>query len=246
MRLLLMHYSIPFRTTLLAITLVLLATVGFAQKQKVLNYPKYDKRTLHFGFAFMFNNQDFSVTHFGNAQLGDTLLNVTATSQPGFSFNIVSDIALGQYTNIRFLPGLSLCSRQLNFTYYSYTTGTNRTENKIVESTLLMFPLLVKYKSKRLNNFRAYAIGGAEYDYDLLSARGLKKSASTDIVRLTPNQFSTSLGFGFDFYTNYFKFSPEFRYGIGLNDIQVHDGNIYSNALNGLRGKYWMVSVYFE
>ncbi|MEQ1732034.1 MAG: porin family protein [Bacteroidia bacterium] len=225
---------------------LLCVSTTYAQKQKVLNYPKYDKRKVHFGFAFMLNYQDFSVNHFGNAQIGDTLLNVTATATPGFSFNIVSDFALGEYTNIRFLPGLSLCSRQLNFTYYSYFKGANYTETKNVESTLLMFPVLVKYKSRRLNNFRAYALAGGEYDYDLLSARGLKKSAATDIVRLKPHQYSTTLGFGFDFYTNYFKFSPEFRYGIGLNDIQIHDGNIYSNALNGLRGKYWMVSVYFE
>jgi hypothetical protein len=239
-----LHNYCIYISTLLCLFIAINTT--FAQKQKVLNYPKYDKRKIHFGFAFMYNKQDFTVTHYGDAKLGDTLLNVTADDNPGFSFNIVSDFALGEYTNIRFLPGLSLSSRQLNFTYYSYTNGLNYTENKTIESTMLMFPLLVKYKSRRLNNFRMYAVGGAEYDYDLLSAKGLKKSASVDLVRLKPHQFSATMGFGFDFYTNYFKFSPEFRYGIGLNDIQLHDGNYYSNALNGLRGKYWMLSVYFE
>ena len=78
------------------ITTLVCVSTTYAQKQKVLNYPKYDKRKIHFGFAFMLNYQDFSVTHFGNAQIGDTLLNVTATATPGFSFNIVSDFALGE------------------------------------------------------------------------------------------------------------------------------------------------------
>lgn len=223
-----------------------ISLLGFAQKQKILKYAKYDKRQLHFGFSIGVDQLNFSVKHKSNFFAGDSVMTVNAKPDYGFDINIISDLAIGEYLNLRFMPGIGLCNRGLVYTFYDYKKGINYEEPKAIESTMLNFPLLLKYKSKRLNNFRVYTLSGFQYSYDLASARNVKKGLITDNVRLKANSYLGVLGFGFDFYTEYFKFSPEFRYGFSANAIDIKDDTIYSKAINQLYSKFWMITLCFE
>ena len=69
---------------------------------------------------------------------------------PGFQVSIVSDLRLGDRLSLRFLPGITFGSRQ-----FSFYDEDGLVSQQTVESNFLDFPLLLKYKSFRVNKSSA-------------------------------------------------------------------------------------------
>jgi len=204
--------------------------------------PGYDYKTLHFGFTIGVHTQDLGIVRAANSDF------FADVSDPGFGFQvtIVSDLRLTENMNLRFLPGIALGEKPLSF--YDMQTG-ELVESGIIESNFLEFPLLLKYRSKRLNNVRPYLIGGLNYRYDL-AAR--KESDENDriFVKLQPGDLYLEAGFGIDFYSQYFKFSPEIKVGMGLRNLLVNDvaeaQAQFVNTIDNLRSFIVMINFHFE
>ena len=97
----------------------------------------------------------------------DSLLSMLSQDQKGFNLGIVSNLRLGKYTDLRFIPTLVFGERILN---YQFTDQNNNSlKSKRIESTLIDFPISLKYKSERYNNFRTYVICGVKYSLDIAS-----------------------------------------------------------------------------
>jgi hypothetical protein len=61
--------------------------------------------------------------------------------------------------NLRFLPGLSFGERQLYYNIPVWETDYYQPlQYYSIKSTFLDFPLLIKYKARRINNDRPYII----------------------------------------------------------------------------------------
>ncbi|MFW5644804.1 MAG: porin family protein [Bacteroidota bacterium] len=213
-----------------------------AQVKKPRNLPGYDFKTLHFGFTIGFHSQDLSFIRAENADL------FADVSDPGLGFQvtIVSDLRLSENWNLRFLPGIALGEKTISF----YNLQTREfVEDGTIESNYLDFPLLLKYRSKRINNVRPYLIGGLNYRYDL-AAR--KESDENDRihVKLKPSDLYLEGGFGIDYYLQYFKFSPEIKVGMGLRNILVKDNEAletrFVNSIDHLRSFIVMINFHFE
>ena len=147
-----------------------MASVSFGQKRKVLNLRTYDNSLYHFGFILGVNQMFFTVKPVDNFQnikwesyqspdvYGDSLYvyDVYSNPTPGFTVGILGNLRLGRFTDLRFIPALSFGERQLNYNILRYRNGEPLFVeiNKSVTSTLINFPLEVRYKSHRLNNFR--------------------------------------------------------------------------------------------
>lgn len=219
-----------------------------AQRQEVLNLPRYDVRPIHFGFLLAYNKSDFNIRYNSGLRQLDTVLNVTSKGEGGFNLGIVTDLRLGEYFNLRFLPTLSFAQRNLFYTFSNTKFDSSYVIKKPVESTFLDFPLVLKYKSARANNMRAYALTGVQYSYDLASARHVKNNVGNNAVfKLKPHSVLGFLGFGFDFYTTYFKFSPEIKYAFSFTDVHIkEDGNIYAMSVSKMYSRIWMLTFYFE
>lgn len=216
-----------------------------AQKRKVYNLPNYDKQKIHFGFILGLNSLDFTVKTVRDYRMFDTLLMIESSRQMGFTLGIVSNLHLGNMFDLRFLPSLSFGERSLDYTINNPQKESIIFREKRVESTFLEFPLLLKYKSLRLNNGRAYLIGGFKYVMDLASQDRIDDN-NENILKLKRNDFNYELGFGIDFYLPYFKFSPEIKVAYGLSNLKVDDNSIYTNSLNTLRSKGVYISFTFE
>jgi hypothetical protein len=169
-------------------------------------------------------------------------------SDPGFGFQvtIVSDLRLSQRMNLRFLPGIALGEKPLSF--YDLQTG-ELVESGIIESNFLEFPLLLKYRSDRLNNTRPYLIGGINYRYDL-AARKESDESDRIYVKLKPSDLYLEGGFGIDYYLQYFKFSPEIKVGMGLKNLLIKDVNEgetrFVSSIDHLRSFIVMINFHFE
>jgi hypothetical protein len=218
----------------------------FAQKPKVQNNPEYDDHPIRFGFSVGLNTMDFSFGRNFGKSAADTLFADVSELVPGFQVNIVSSYRLGEYFNIRFLPGIAFGQRNLDF----YSAGGTKVNSMKIESSFLDFPLLIKYKAKRLNNCRPYLIGGVAVRYDMASRKSYDKESKQYVI-LKPIDFYYELGFGVDYYLQYFKFSTELKLSVGVRNVinKPSEEAIrpeYARAIDRLTSQLVMFSLNFE
>ncbi len=221
-----------------------------AQKKKVENVPEFDRKKMHFGFTFGINSSDFVIGHAVDYTKFDSLLTVESQRVSGFNLGIVADLHLTPVFNLRFLPSLSFAQRNLQYTFrtsHADYPGGYRMVEKPVESTFVELPLLLKYRSKRLNNFAAYVIGGFNYRMDLASQEDVSPIFGQEMVKLINYDLAFEIGVGFDFFMEYgWKFSPEIKLSFGIPDILVRDNTIYTNPINRLSSRILVLSFHFE
>jgi hypothetical protein len=232
---------------LLLPALLLVSLIAGAQPRKIENLPKFDIRKFHFGFTIGINSADFVLKRVPDFTPFDSLFIVEPASAPGFNLGLVADYHITPVLNLRFLPGLSFVQRSID---YSFRTNTNalryRTINKPVESAFLEFPLHIKYRSMRLNNFAAYVLGGVNFRRDLASQEDVSPVFGQEMVKLHRQDFAYEVGVGFDFFMEYFKFSPEIKLSFGLPDLLVRDNTIWTNPIRRLTSRIFVVSFHFE
>ncbi len=220
----------------------------------VKNLPQYDYRPYHFGFLLGLNKMDFAlkpIEDLNNLDMNipghrfDTLYSVLARPEYGFNIGIVSNLKLGQKFDLRFIPTLSFGDR--NITYEGVTEeGNTLVRNQKIESTLLDFPLHVKYKSVRMTNTRVYVIGGFRYSHDLASDEDKDDPDAEVFARVLRNDFYYELGVGFDHYFYYFKFSTEIKASFGLRDLLKYENTVYTNSIDRLNSQIIQISFLFE
>ena len=142
-----------------------LISASAQRHKKPQNLPRYDYKKLHFGFTLGINELNFNLQKNSNTLDNDSLLTLYSRSQKGFNLGIVSNIRIGKYTDIRFIPTLVFGERQLSYGLQDISLSNNE-EIKRIESTLIDFPVYLKYKSARYNNFRTYLLTGIKYSLD--------------------------------------------------------------------------------
>ncbi|MDP2335714.1 MAG: outer membrane beta-barrel protein, partial [Bacteroidota bacterium] len=125
------------------------------------------------------------------------------------------------------------------------SSGSIRSDFYSIKSTFLDFPLLLKYKAKRMNNQRPYIIAGGAMRIDI------SKSGQEDLVRLKPLSSSLEAGMGWDTYLQFFRLSTELKFSIGLDDILdagpgSNQMQVYSSALSRVSSNMFILSFHFE
>ena len=230
---------------LLIFLFLFLGGKSFSQRhKKSQNLARYDYQKIHFGFSLGINELNFNLEKNSNTITNDTLKTLHTKSQKGFNLGIVSNLRLGKYTDLRFVPALIFGERHL---YYGFidSLNTNNDQIKRIESTLVDFPIYIKYKSERYNNFRAYVIGGLKYSMDIASQDKIDDEGQ-EIVKLKKNDLMGEIGFGIDCYLEYFKFSPQIKISYGLLNLLTKDKSVYTQSINQLTTNGWMLSFTFE
>lgn len=234
---------------LINITLLLFLHLAFpcnGQKKKVENLSGFDHKIMHFGFTLGVNSTDFTMKH--NLLKVDSLLSLQAQKQSGFNLGIVSDLHMTPLLNLRFIPALSFAQRNLEYVFLN-RKGEKEFIVKAVESTFIEFPLNIKYRSERLNNFAAYMVGGFKYSIDLASQAHVDNTGNAPqdiVIKLKKHSYSYEAGFGMDFFLKYFKFATEIKLSMGLNNLFINDQTIFARPIESLRSKIILVSFTFE
>jgi hypothetical protein len=194
------------------------------------------------------NNADFTLHRKPPNQVFDSLMILDVTKQPGFNLGIISELHITKNIKMRFVPSLSFAQRDINYQFQGkkYVAFT-----KQVESTYLEFPVLMKLKSDRVNNFSGYVIAGGKYSLDLASNENADNAGNnlTDIVvKIKRNDYHFEAGWGMEFYLEYFKFGLELKMSYGIKNILVPDTppTIFSSPIDVLRSKMFLLSFTFE
>jgi hypothetical protein len=246
------------------ITSGIFAEQVLAQKRpRILNLPKFDLAPYHFGFSLNVNQMFFTIKpvtrmqsqwyhdqQISDLQLADSarILSLESLNTFGFTIGIVSNLRLGTFFDLRFVPDLAFGERELVYIVEKYQNGKRIEERtKTIYSTFVDIPLHIKYKSKRYNNTRAYLLTGIKYSIDLASeAKKNQDELDNKHVRLKKSDLYFEAGVGFDFYTTYFKFGTEVKMSYGLNDILIREDNIYTSSIDRLTSKIFQLSFTFE
>ncbi|MBC8265786.1 MAG: PorT family protein [Flavobacteriales bacterium] len=217
----------------------------YGQKHpKLQNLPRYDNKKIHFGFTMGINSMDFKIKQVANISDFDSLYVLEAQNQKGFNLGIVSNLRLGKAFDLRFLPRLVFSERIIE---YSFLDNNKKIymQTKPIESTFIDFPILIKYKSARYNNFRTYLIGGIKYGMDIASQKDIDDEGDK-VVKLKRNDLGIEVGFGMDFYLEYFKFSPQIKLTYGILNLLSNDETVYTKSVEKLTTNAWMLSFTFE
>ncbi len=252
-----LHRLHTMRRITIILTLLVSVSAISAQEKRARNLPGYDYKTLHWGFTVGLNSMDYAIKR--NPDAADYLYADVIGFQPaGFQVNIVSDLRLSDNWNLRFLPGINLGSRDLiyfdkEFDPIQLPTKESNDKNPYsmtIGSSYLDFPLLLKYKSERVNNYRPYVIGGISYRLDM-SAKSSYDPKGDDLILVKPNDFYLEVGFGIDQYLQYFKYSTEIKLAMGLRNIMVpgaYRDTYFShvNSIDGIRSFLVMLNFHFE
>ncbi|MFH1936656.1 MAG: porin family protein [Bacteroidota bacterium] len=251
---------------LLFLPVALIPLNGSAQRFGVPNMPLYDNAKFHFGFVLGANLSYVTIKPISdmNTRIWDStyipdilplpdsalLLSIEGMPTPGFVISIVSDMKIGEYFNLRFIPSLSFGDRDLVYNLETFRDGDTSmiSITKRIPSTYINFPLEIKYKSKRYNNFRTYLMTGVQYTLDLASQakKREQKSADQKVLKFNQNDLYVEAGIGFDFYNEWFKFGLELKMLYGLMDILTRENNIYTDGIAKLNSKIFQLSLTFE
>lgn len=226
--------------------------------QQAMNRPYADDRLFHFGFQLGLNFSAFGVTDselpITNPISGETEIYHSRVSSilPGFRVAFVSDLRLCRYLNLRFCPGMEFMSRTLSYKTESGnpvqgTPGKYGSQIDVLAMPV-NFPLYLKWSAEREGNYRPYVIGGG----------GVSVNVSRDRdkpVLLNLMDYFCEVGFGCDFYFQWFKFCPEITYRIGFaNQLYPADQRMelapqdafYSNAISRLTSHCVCLTFNFE
>jgi len=222
---------------LFTLTLCIAALLSNAQQ---LN-PLYDLQKVHFGFSIIGNSAKTKFTTTQKFLDRDTMKVIEGLKFPGFGVGGVVNVRLAEYFDFRTMVNIQFVERHLD---YHFSGGD--IEKVKISSTYMEIPVQIKYKSKRHKNTRFYLVAGSTYRYDFASDIGTERSDTRPIVALYPNTLSYDLGAGFDFYFEFFKFSPEFRISNGIGNSLVKDPYIFASSLERISPKLIQFILHFE
>lgn len=197
----------------------------FAKK----NNPNYDERKISYGFLIGLHTASLQMKYSDQfiTPAFDTVYAVHPSRTGGFKLGFIVNFRAEEFLDFRLTPNVSFYEHQVDYIY------TNRGRNsQRVETTMVEFPFLAKYKSARRGNIRMYMIGGVTPAIEASGKKDLESSVST----LELDRFNLSLegGFGFDLYYPLFKFSPELRFSRGIQDMLGNRTNPFGQPLKSV------------
>lgn len=241
----------PFRNNVFAsmrmlLIFCLISMPAFSQKEKPQNYRRFDEKLLHFGFMLGGNTSDFTMYQELDTYEKYGLKSLTHHSAPGGQLGIVTTLRLGTpVVRLRFIPTLSFQERVLSYVYQETDTTEWLNEERI-SSTNLDFPLMLQFRTLRVNNFASYVLIGAQYSIDLQSQQDANQNFIDPFIKLKKFDFQGQLGAGVEFFAPYFKFGIEIKYSHGFSDSFIKDKAIIAQPIDRLYNKVWWFSLIFE
>lgn len=211
-------------------------------RQGNFNYNDFQGKNYYFGITLGFNQSGYHVYHSKNFIRNDSFLRAESVTGPGFNLGIVSNLKIGDYFDLRFLPTLSFTERNLR---YKLPGENGRISTRPIESVLVEMPFHVRYKSAPYHDFRLFVIAGVKYSFDVASDSRTRQAAG--LVKIAPTDFQFEYGTGIQFFFPFFIFSPEFKVSQGINNTLIYNNNLQqSSVLEKVLSRTFTISVHFE
>ena len=202
------------------------------------NLPNFDEKKLKFGYFIGTNTYDYKILYQENPRYP-----VTIERGTGLNIGLIGELKINKNLNLSFEPGLYSNNTKIIFNERLFFTSYNDTLWN-VKSNNIHLPILIKYNSKRLGNFKPYLQAGVSTSLNLGKIEGSFENYSIENLNFADVGFYYELGFGIDFYLRYFKFSPSIR---GVFSIKNElPENIPKNPWTGNIDRMFMRAVFIN
>ena len=227
--------------------LILSFTSSQAQLRQSLNLADHDEKPYYFGIVLGYNTSHYNTSHHPYFLGRDTIQVVESLNSGRVHLGIMANWQVSNRFDIRFYPlNLIFSEKKFRYTQKYPNPGDDKLEQfQNVESIVMSFPLMVRLKSDRINNFRVYTLAGVKYDFDLASKAGARNAEN--FVKVNKTDFGVETGIGFQFFFKYFILSPEIKFSYGLTNVHARDETLkYSNVIDKLHSRMILLSLHFE
>ncbi|MDR0413929.1 MAG: PorT family protein [Prevotellaceae bacterium] len=208
----------------------------------------YTKR-LHFGFVVAVGALDYSITssketqYNSNGESSDYFVDVSTLS-PSMGVAALMDYRINHSFSLRLQAGPTFGTRYINF-----FNADSLAESMPVQSVLVEAALLLKYKARRHSDVRPYMVAGLTPYCDVAALKPFNEKGGLYIA-INPFDIALTAGLGIDAYANFFKFSLEIKYVMGmLNAISSKTLSGYENFPKSIDKMYshsFVLSIIFE
>jgi hypothetical protein len=201
-------------------------------ERPVMHLQSEDKKPLNWGYYLGFNQLDFKFDY--NLYKPDILVQKST----GFNVGLIGELNINEFLDLRLEPGLLYSNRLLGYQGIPDTNPYRETR-----STYITFPVLAKVSTRRIGNWKPFLTGGASMAFNLGSNEDSPDDNGSGTFRMKRQVYNYEMGFGIDFYLEYFKFSPSIRGVFAITDELVPDnpgtdpkwtGNIGSMKTRGI------------
>lgn len=220
------------------ISLLLILLLHQAKAQ--FNIHELGKKDVYFGIALGVNVGDFKIYHQPKSSQTDSIRAMRPRLGPGFNLGIICNYQFHKYFDLRFIPSLVFSDKTVEYEDIDYNIM-----KKNISSIYLDFPLLLRFKSEPIKDFRVYGIAGIRYAFDLAS--NVKSRKAEDIIKLNRHDAAAEYGIGFMIYFPYFILSPEIRVSHGFLNVHAPtDGLIYSRTIERMYSRTFTLTLNLE
>jgi len=175
-------------------------------KERPQNLENFDKKQWSWGYYLGMNTYDFKFKYKHEAE--DIKINKTI----GFNVGLIGNMRINDYMDLRLEPGVMFAKREIIF------PEIPEDNEREVKSTYVHIPLLMKFSTKRINNFKPFVVAGVSTSIHLSSNEKNPDDNMSGKFRMMTNTYYWEVGFGIDFYLYFFKFTPSIRAVFALND----------------------------
>lgn len=213
-----------------------------------------DDKNISFGFSFSYVSSYFKIDkkldwrnpYLDNdgIKVTDSLKSIGSANSQGFAVGFLARYKITEHLEARLTPALIFADRSIDYIFN--TPGQN--VKKSVQSTVIDLPLLLKLKSDRIGDFRAYVLGGIKYSQAIGSRVNADAGAALadKLVKNVNSYASYEAGIGCDLYFEFFKLSPEIKLSNSFGDVMLHENHPYSRPIDKLSLHTLMFSLHFE
>lgn len=214
-------------------------TIHFSLLNGQLNYYEKGQKALYWGISIGLNTSSFRVDRQPISAQNDTILSVEGNSKAGFNLGLIGNWQFNKYFDLRCIPNMTFAEKQI-----LYRTANGVVDNKL-NTTYISFPIMLRYKSEPVKDWRIFVVAGMKYDYNINPQN--RTLSEPDKISLKKNGLSMEYGIGLQYFFPYFIFSPELKYSHSL--INMLDGNqsdLNNSVIKGLYPRTLTFTLNFE
>lgn len=216
---------------------LILAPMALLHSQ--MNFYEKGNKSIYWGISLCVNQSNFAVDRKPFSPLNDTIRDVSSSFGPGFNLGLIGNWQFNKYFDIRIIPSMVFAEKLLNF-----ETINGTIENK-VNTTYLTLPLMLRFKSEPVKDWRLFVLGGVKLDYNIVPQE--ITLADPDRVKLKKLGLSYEYGIGLQYFFPYFIFSPELKFSHSFfNMLDGGQNSFNGSTINGLYPRTLTLSINFE
>ncbi|WP_029035213.1 porin family protein [Salinimicrobium terrae] len=231
----------------LILTLIVLGTIpAHAQifsGEDVINNANVDMQRFSWGYFLGFNTYDFDFDYKSYVPSPAKGKDFAVDRTIGFNVGLIGNMRLSDHLDLRLEPGVAF--NRINFQFTKADAGTFREIN----STFVHIPLLLKFSTTRVKNFKPFVVGGVSTSINLSSNENNPEQIEEGTFRMTTNNYYYEIGFGIDLYLYYFKFTPSVRGVFAINDELIRDedpNSFYTGNVEKMSSRGVFVNFTFQ